>query len=242
MMRAIWMRKPRRRLAIVILGSAAMVVAGAAMVAGSAGRAMAADGYGPPGPGTATVPGGFSAVVTSQTIGAAGGTVGPVDVAGIPTTLTVPAGAFSGPVQFTLTAPDLASVGAGGFSGHRAVAGVGIKVQKNGSTYPGTFLKPLTLTMSSSSITTSSIVVVWNGTAFVTESSATVTAGRATVTFDHDPNFAVLASAGTAGSSIPGATGATTGQPFLGEGILAGLLLLVGALGLGYARRRRADG
>jgi hypothetical protein len=74
----------------------------------------------------------------------------------------------------------------------------------------------------------------------VTESSATVTAGLATVSFDSDPNFAVLASAGTAASAIPGATGATTGKPFLGEGIAAALLLLLGVAGLGYARRRRA--
>jgi hypothetical protein len=74
----------------------------------------------------------------------------------------------------------------------------------------------------------------------VTESSATVTAGSATVTFDSDPNFAVLAPTGTATCAVPGATGATTGKPFLGEGILAGLLLLLGATGLGYARRRRA--
>jgi hypothetical protein len=178
-------------------------------------------------------------VVTSQTIGTAGGKVGPVSVDGITTTLTIPAGAFPVEVQITLTAPDLAAIGAAGFAGHSAVAGVGISVQENGSTYPGTFLKPLTVTMSSSSITSSSVVVVWNGTAFVTESSATVTAGSATVTFDSDPDFAVLA-AGTATGTVPGATTPTTGKPFLGEGILAGVLLLLGAAGLGYARRRRA--
>jgi hypothetical protein len=240
MMRFIQMHKPRRRLAVVLLGSAAMVVASTALVVGGAGRALAAGSYGAPPPVAPVVPGGFSAVVTSQTIGPAGGTIGPLSVDGITTTLTVPAGAFPVPVQITLTAPDLASIGAGGFAGHSAVAGVGIQVQEHGAKYPGTFLKSLSLTLSSSSITSSSIVVVWNGTAFVTESSATVTAGRAAVTFDSDPNFAVLASTGTAPSPIPGATGATTGKPFLGEGILAGLLLLLGVIGLGYARRRRA--
>ena len=75
----------------------------------------------------------------------------------------------------------------------------------------------------------------------MTESGATLAAGSATVTFDRDPNFAVLAPTGTAASGIPGATGASTGKPFLGEGILAGLLLLLGAAGLSYARRRRTS-
>ena len=204
-----------------------------------AGGALASTGYGPPAPGVPAVPGGYSAVVTSQTIGTVGGKVGPVSVDGITTTLTVPAGAFPVSVQITLTAPNLAAVGGAGFAGHRAVAGVGIQVQKHGAAYPGTFLKPLTIIMSSSSITTSSVVVVWNGSVFVTESGATLAAGSATVTFNRDPNFAVLSPTGTASSTIPGATGATTGKPFLGEAILAGLLLLLGAAGLGYARCRR---
>ena len=76
-----------RRFAVVALGSAAMLVVGA-------GGALAAGGYGPPAPVVPPAPGGFSAVVTSQTIGAGGGQVGPVTVDGVPTTLTVPAGAF----------------------------------------------------------------------------------------------------------------------------------------------------
>ena len=233
MKRWVRMRGLGPRIAIVVLGGAATLVLGA-------GGALASSGYGPPAPAAPVVPGGYSTVVTSQTIGPAGGTVGPVSVDGITTTLTVPPGAFPVSVQITLTAPDLAAIGDAGVVCHWAVAGVGIQVQEHGSTYPGTFLKPLTLTASSSSITSSSVVVVWNGTAFVTESSATVTAGSATVTFDSDPNFAVLAPTGTATCAVPGATGATTGKPFLGEGILAGLLVLLGATGLGYARRRRA--
>ena len=228
MMRGIKILNLGRMIAIATLGSAALVVA-------SAGGAMAASGYGPPGPAPPPVPGSYSVVVTSQTIGPAGGTIGPVDVSGIPVTLTIPAGAFPIPVQITLTAPDLAAIGTSGFAGHSVVAGVGVQVQENGSTYPGTFLKPLTLTISSSSITSSSIVVVWNGTAFVAASGTTVTAGSAMATFDSGQDFAVLAPAG----GIPGATAASTGEPFLGEGILAGLLLLLGATGLGYAHRLR---
>jgi len=48
-------------------------------------------------------------------------------------------------------------------------------------------------------------------------------------------------SAGPAKTAIPGATSAATGKPLLGEGILAVVLLLLGASGLAFARRRRAD-
>jgi hypothetical protein len=226
-----------RRFAVVTLGSAAMLVVGA-------GGALAAGGYGPPAPVVPPAPGGFSAVVTSQTIGAGGGQVGPVTVDGVPTTLTVPAGAFTAAVQITLTAPSLAGVGTGGLTGHHAVAGVGVQVTQDGSTYAGHFLKPLTLTMSSSSITSACTVVVWNGAAFVA-AGGTAGAGTATVSFDNDPSFAVLAPASSAVppvAPIAGATGPKTGEPFLGEGILAGVLLLLGMAGLGFVlRRQRAD-
>ncbi len=226
------MRALGPRMAIVVLGGAATFVLGA-------GGALATASYGPPSPAAPVVPGGYTAVVISQTFGPAGGTLGPVRVNGIMTTLTVPAGAFPVTVQITLTAPDLAAVGGAGFAGHRAVAGVGVQVQENGLSYPGTFLKSLTLTMSSSSIIASSIVVVWNGSVFVAESAATVAGGSASVSFDSDPNFAVLAPTGGATGAIPGATAATTGKPFVGEGILAGVLLLLGATGLAVARRHR---
>src|ERR1039457_5792082 len=130
MMHWMRMRGIGPRIAIVALGSAAMFVTGA-------GGALASTGYGPPAPGAPAVPGGYSAVLTSQTIGPAGGKVGPVSVDGITTTLTIPAGAFPVEVQITLTAPDLAAIGAAGFAGHRAVAGVGIGVQANGPAHPG---------------------------------------------------------------------------------------------------------
>jgi hypothetical protein len=235
MMRRIWMPKLGQRFAIVVLGGAIMLINGV-------GAALAAGGsYGPPAPVPPTVPGGYFAVVTSQTITPAGGTIGPLTINGASVRLVVPAGAFPVPVQITLTAPDLGAIGNAGFRSFSVVAGVGIQVQENGSTYPGTFLKPLTLDISSSSITSSSLVVVWNGTAFVTDPSATVRSGEARSSFDTDPDFAVLTPAGTAMTAIPGATSASTGKPLLGEGILAGVLLLLGASALAFARRRRAD-
>ena len=233
MMRRIWMHRLRRRLAFVMLAGAAMIVTGA-------DGALAAGGYGPPAAVPPTVPGGYSVVVTSQTITPAGGKIGPVTVNGASVTVIVPAGAFPVPVQITVTAPNLGAIGTAGFSGFKVVAGVGIHVQENGSTYPGTFLKPLTLIMSSSSITASSILTVWNGTSFVTDPDSTARSGEIKGDFDTDPDFAVLTPARGATTAIPGATSAVTGKPLLGEGILAAAMLLLGASGLAVARRRRA--
>jgi len=161
-----------------------------------------------------------------------------VSVGGVSATLIIPAGAFPVSVQITLTAPNITLVGSAGTAGYRAVAGVGVQVQENGSPYPGTFLKPLTVTIRSSSITTSSVVMVWNGKAFVTDTASTITTGVATVSFDTDPDFAAL-SPSVVSAAIPGATRAVTGKPFIGEGILAGVLVLLGASGLGVGWRRR---
>jgi hypothetical protein len=215
-----------QRLAVVTASSAAMIAVGA-------GAAMAADSYGPPPPGP-SVPGGYSVVVTSQTVGPSGGTIGPVRVGGLHVTLTVPAGAFPVRVQITVTHPNVSQIGSAGFAGYRALDGVGIQVQEHGSTYPGEFLKPLTMRDSSGRITSADVLVVWNGSAFVMASGAKIRPGLAADSFDSDPDFAVLR---PTGKSIPGATGAPTGKPFLGEGLLAGSLLLAGAGGLAWSRR-----
>jgi hypothetical protein len=212
-------------------------------LAGSVRPAEAASNYGPPPPPTGVAPpGGYSDVITSQTITPAGGTIGPVVVDGATVTLVIPAGAFPVSVQITITAPNLLAVGDAGTAGYRVVAGVGIQVQEHGSAYRGTFLKPLTLTIRSSSITSSSVVVIWNGTAFVTETDATVASGVAVVRFDTDPDFAVLAPLTTAEAPIPDATKSVTGKPLAGEGILAGALVVLGVSGLAVGCRKHARG
>jgi hypothetical protein len=229
------MHKLGQRLAIVTLAGAAM------LVTIGAGGALAAGGYGPPAPVPPTVPGGHCVVVASQTITPAGGTIGPVTIDGASVTLIVPAGAFPVPVQITLTALNLCAIRIAGFRCFKVVAGVGIQVQENGSAYPGPFLKPLSLGISSSSITPSSILAVWNGTAFVTDPEFTALSGELKAGFDTDPDFAVLTPACGATTAIPGATSAPTGKPLLGEGILAAVVLMLGASGLEFARRRRTD-
>jgi len=218
-----------------------IAVISAAFVGGSVRAAGAASVYGPVPPAAgAAPPGSYSDVITSQTITPAGGTIGPVTVDGATLTLVIPAGAFPVSVQITITEADLFAVGNAGTAGYKAVAGVGVQVEENGSPYPGTFLKPLTVTIRSSSITSSSVVMVWNGTAFVAEPDSTVTSGGAVVSFDTDPDFAVLSPLATTGTAIPGATKAVTGKPFLGEGILACALIVLGVTGLAVGCRRWA--
>jgi hypothetical protein len=222
----------------LVRGLAVMTLAGAALLIGAAGSARATAGYGPPPPPVPPVPGGFFAVVTSVTIGPAGGTIGPVRIGEVLVRVRVPRGAFPVPVQITLTAPSVAGIGDAGFVGYEALGGVGVQVQENGSPYPGTFLKPVVLDMTSPLVTRSSIAVIWNGTRFVIDTAADLNGHVAQLTFDTDPDFAVLAPT----TQVRGATSATTGKPLLGEGILAGALLLLGAGGIAAVGRRRAAG
>ena len=173
--------------------------------------------------------------MTSVTIGQAGGKIGPVWVDGLLVTLLVPAGAFSAPVQITVTAPIVRAIGDAGFPGFEAIGGVGIQVQRNGSPYRGTFLKPLKLDITSPSLTRSDLVVRWNGRRFVLDHSVDLDRQMDQISFDTDPDFAILRPT----VPIQGATSAATGVPLLGEGILAGALILLGAGGLAVAVRRR---
>lgn len=228
MRRCLALRKLSRMLALALLGSSALLLA-------SAGAALAAGGYGPPPPPVPPVPGGFSAVVTSVTIGPAGGTIGPVRVDGFLDKIVVPPGAFPVPVQITVTAPNVRAIGDAGFPGFEAISGVGIQVQRNGSPYRGAFRKPLKLDTTSPSLTRSDIVVRWNGRRFVDDHSVDLDGHMDQVGFQTDPDFAIL----TPTVPIQGATSAATGVPLLGEGILAASLLLLGAGGLAVAVRRR---
>lgn len=215
-----------------------MVMLGAAFAWGTAGIASASttDRQSVPPPvATPLPPGGFSTIITTQTIGPDGGTIGPVTVAGAEVTVHIPAGAFSSNVEIVITAPDLAAVPP--TTGFVVVAGVGVGVSVGGTKYSGTFLMPITIDIASSKITASSMVGTWNGSAFVTDPSSTVTAGMASISMDSDAAFIVQAPTATA-APVPGATSPVTGEPFLGEGILAGLLVLGGAGALFTSRRR----
>jgi hypothetical protein len=185
-----------QKLAVVALGAATLAITGAAQLPAHAD-------YGPTIP-LQPVPGGYTSVVASTTIGSAGGTIGPVAVDGCSAFLRVRPGTFTTPVQVTITAPSASGVGDAGHPGDRAVCGVGVLVQVNGTVYTGNFGHSLTLTITGSSIKAGDRVAVWNGQAFVF-ASATVAGDTARVrAVGSSDAFAVLAPGGGRSESPPG--------------------------------------
>jgi hypothetical protein len=158
-----------------------------------AGQLPAQAVYGPPPPPPA--PGGYTAVVTSVTVGPAGRQIS-VRVGVCLATLTIPPGTFKTPVQVTITAPTVQDIGDGGHPGFRAVCGVGILIQVNGKPYTGTFGHSLTLDISGVVIKPGARVAVWNGKRFVFVSAPVVT-HTARISFTgSSEDFAVLVPGG----------------------------------------------
>ena len=177
-----------QKLAVVALGAATLAITGAAQLPAHAD-------YGPTIP-LQPVPGGYTSVVASTTIGSAGGTIGPVAVDGCRAFLRVRLGTFTIPVQVTITAPSASGVGSAGHPGDRALCGVGVLVQVNGTLYTGNFGHSLTLTMTGSGIKAGDRVAAWDGRAFVL-APATVAGHTARVrTVRSNDAFAVLAPGG----------------------------------------------
>lgn len=197
-------------------------------------------------PGTTTVPsgtpGGFTQVVTAQTISPTTTTTTNISVAvdNTPVTVSITPGTFSTPAQVVVTSPVLSQVTSSlsslGLPGYSAIAGLGVNVvNTSGLPLTGTFLKPLTVTVHNAAIKSGDKIVEWNaqGT-FSTLTSATVSNGVASWTFQQDPAFAVVAPT----SVVTGATSPVTGKPFLAEGALGAVLVALGTGVLWRTRRR----
>ena len=214
----------------------ATVALGAATLAIAAGQLPAQAAYGPPPP-PPNAPGGFHAVVTSVTIGPAGGVIGPVRIDGLLVTLTIPPGTFTTPVQITLTAPDELGIGSGGHPGYRPVGGVGVLVQVNGKAYTGNFAHRLTLDITGFSIGPRDRVGEWNGTIFQF-TGANATGHSVVVSFVGSEDFAVFAPIGggggrfggpRAGAARTGGTTAVTGARHMPERVVLTSLYLAPA-------------
>ena len=222
-------------------------LAGGAAVAGvvllgSSGVAFAAgSGYGgaPPAPGGT---GSFSTVVSVKDISGATGGTAAATVHGATVNMYVPAGDFSGTVQAVFSSGDLTTIGTGGFGG-KAVTAFAVQIDQDGHKLPGPFAEPLKVTVTDPAISASSVVYIEVGGAFVRATGWTVSNGTATGVITTAPDFLIDTPAPSSvpvGVAIPGATTATTGKPFLGEGLLAAALAAIGGFGaFGWRRQRR---
>ena len=201
----------------------AVVALGAATLAIGTGQLPALAYGGPPPP---PAPGGYTAVVTSQTIGPGGGVIGPVGVGICSVALTVPSGTFESPVQITITAPTVADIGDGGQPGYRAVCGVGVLIQVNGQLYTGGFGHSLTLDISGITIRHNARVVVWNGKKFVPV-SATIAGPTLRLSVRRsNGDFAVLVPGGGTGPGSAQAAAVTArGKRMAGSVVLTSLFI-----------------
>lgn len=200
----------------------------------------AGTGYTPTPP-PIPVPGTFGTVMCTQTVSSTGGTV-TCTVQGAGITVTIPSNSFTSPIQVVITAGNCAQIGNAGVTNYNCFLAFGVILIQNGQKYTGTITPPANVTVSLSSINTTDKVVAFNTANSTYGSQSPVTIGNGTITFpiSSDPYIAVLApvSASSTTSNVPGATTVTTGKPFLLEGSLAGLLLLVGIGLLWWSTRR----
>lgn len=97
--------------------------------------------------------GAYGTVLHTQVVPVAGGVVSATDKYGTTYALTVPAGAFTNPVQIALLAPSVTTPANATIDGEVAVA-----VVQNGNPVTATFAKPLTLAVTVPNITTSPTV------------------------------------------------------------------------------------
>lgn len=201
------------------------------------GTAYAAgSGYGS---GTGSAPGatgGYTNVVSAQSVPASGGTVS-ATVNGAKTTVTVPAGDFSAPVQVVFIAGAPTTSSTSGVGGTPELA-FGIQIDQGGQKLAGPYTHAIQVTITSSSITAGGTVDLLTGSGYTPATGWTVTNGSATGSFSVDVDY--LITSGTATTTVSGATTPHTGEPFLGEGILAAALCAVGALGAWRWHRSRA--
>lgn len=224
------------------------VTLGVALLPGVA-LAAPVDGYSPEITGAVDSPGNFSDTQIARTIDPAGDQVD-VSVAGAAATIAIPSGAFSAPVDIVVTAPaeGLPGVTAGldeaGFDGYEAVAALGVKFKNaDGSDIVGKFGKPVSITLSGTGLgEEGQKAILFNSATSATVLPSTVGTNSVTFTIDADPNIAIIDPlAGTGTGMVADATASSTGLPFAGEYLAAGL---AGAAGLGMlvvvSRRRSA--
>lgn len=229
------------------------VAAGIALVPGVA--LAAPGGYGSnadTSSGAVDAPGGFTESAGKVTVDATGGGTLTASVPGasgaVSAKIYAPAGALPAGAEIIATKPDLTKISpdslqGAGFSGYRAVAGIGVKAKNaDGTDITGKFAKPITVTISGAGLgKDGEKAVMFTGATGASALPATVGTNSITITIDADPNIAVIdptsTTTATAGT-VANATSTHTGIPT--EGIYAGAaaLVLVGGGALMASRRR----
>jgi hypothetical protein len=189
----------RRKLAAVVVAGAVVVGTSATVLAGS---------------GSAGVPGGFTSVVVTKTVPAAGGTItGTLN--GHAITVTVPPGALTQPLVFSVTWGSPSEIGDAGISGDKAIIAIGISATNpaTGSPQLGFFAHPVTITITGP-FSSGDSVVSYNVTSaqWSAVSGAAVSASKATFSTTSGVDFAVMgvSSASGAKAVVAAATVPTT--------------------------------
>lgn len=210
---------------ITVLAASVGILGGALLVPS---LVMAAgSGYAPPpsvgSPGN--IPSGFTSVSAAKTVTTSGGTVS-VNVSSAKVDIKVPAGAFSSPTVVTVISPNLGAVSSSlagiGFSGNKAVAGVGVTFRNSSGHFVNPSV-PVRTVISSSNILSSDKVIEWTGAHSAVNVASSVTNGQAVFSVTKgDPDFAVLQS-----STVRHATSPVTGKPIARWSVI-GLTLLMG--------------
>ncbi len=219
----------RTCLSKVIRKFAPAAIAGTAMLVASPGTALAS--YGPPLP-PPGVPGGYFCILASQVAGAESQAIEGFGAGGLLAQLEVGLGTFLAQVQITLTEPygqngscqGTPDIGDAGFPGFAAFAGVGVFLQRAdaGVPYHGKVHKPLTLRLTSKTITRSSVIVVRDGNRFVKVPHAVVRRGFAIVKVTANSDFAVLNPVKKQhGHATTSALYMAAGSPLAGPAVLA---------------------
>jgi hypothetical protein len=161
------------------------------LVIASGSASAAGTGYGPTAPPSAAAAG-FTSVITAENITPAGGTLtGSYGRESF--VLTIPPHALRRTKEVVITVPDLGALNVG--RNLSAVAGIGVAFinPRTGEKYNGTLSPPVTLAITAPAIARGDMIESITGPGqFDFYRAATVTTWRAVITFDSDPNFAVV--------------------------------------------------
>lgn len=156
--------------------------------------AFASADYGPVAPPGPPVPGGFSVVIASRTIGPDGGSLN-ATTGHVALRLAVPAHVLTRRVQFTITRPRLAGLRTAKPKGKRLIVGFALLANdSNGRQIRGSFSRrPVVLTLSSRVLPRTAQVFAWSpGRHRFVRYAAVVRAGRVVISTRHFGEFLVV--------------------------------------------------